>query len=354
MKPIRTPEDHQEILDEIASLMGAAPGTPEAERLEVLAILASEYERRELAPEADPVDVLGVAMRGKGLSQAELADVLGSRARASEVLSRRRGLSAEMIDRLARAWAIPRRLLAGPPRVVAPAARGRTLHTIAVIFVAGLSLLVAAGATPFVLYGRDLPDIAPLVAQGRQAGNVAGLPPHVVQAFIAAQDRHFLSHDGTDNAALVRASGAVVTSGGMHMEGGSTLTQQLLKNTVLAGEGRTVRRKVREILLSHRLEAALSKDQILRLYLDRVYFGEGAWGLDAAAHRYFGRTPAQLSVGQAAYLAAVVNAPGTLRLDRPDGRPRALAARDQVVARMTRVGFITPALASAAARERLW
>jgi penicillin-binding protein 1A len=218
----------------------------------------------------------------------------------------------------------------------------------------GLSLLGAAGAAPFALYGRDLPDIAPLVAQGRQAGTVASLPPHVVQAFIAAQDRHFLAHSGTDVTALARASNAIVTSGGAHMEGGSTLTQQLLKNTILAGEGRTLRRKVQEILLSHRLEAALSKDQILRLYLDRVYFGGGAWGLDAAAHHYFGRAPAQLSVGQAAYLAAVVDAPGALAVDRPEDRPRALAARYEVVARMARAGFVTPALARAAAQERLW
>src|SRR4051794_27759234 len=114
MKPIRNDEDHRQMLEEIAGLMGAAPGTPEAERLEVLAVLVSEYERRALEPEADPVDLLGVAMRGKGLGQPDLADVLGSRARASEVLSRRRGLSAEMVERVARAWSIPRRLLAGP------------------------------------------------------------------------------------------------------------------------------------------------------------------------------------------------------------------------------------------------
>jgi penicillin-binding protein 1A len=353
MKPIRTPEDHRGVLEEIASLMGAAPGTPEAERLEVLAVLASDYERREMEAEADPVDVLGVAMRGKGLGQAELSEVLGSRARASEILSRRRGLSAEMIERIARAWAIPRRLLAGPVRAAATP-RGRGLRTTMTVFLVGTSLVAAAGLTPFALYGRDLPDIAPLVAEGRQAGDVASLPPHVVQAFIAAEDKNFLSHAGTDPAALARATGVTLARGGAHSEGGATLTQQLVKNTLLAGEGRSVRRKVREILLSHRLESALSKDQILRLYLDHVYFGGGAYGLDAAAHFYFGRPAARLSVGQAAYLAALVDAPNDRRFDRPANRPRALAARDTVVVRMARAGFVTPALAQAAERERLW
>ena len=80
MKPIRTPEDHSALLAEIAALMDAKPGTPEADRLEILAVLASEYERRELPPESDPVDLLALVMRGKGLSQAELSEVLGSRA----------------------------------------------------------------------------------------------------------------------------------------------------------------------------------------------------------------------------------------------------------------------------------
>jgi penicillin-binding protein 1A len=352
MKPIRTPEDHRSVLDEIASLMAAAPGTPEAERLEVLAVLASEYERRALPPEADPVDVLGIAMRGRGLSQAELADVLGSRARASEVLSRRRGLSAEMIERLARAWAIPRRLLAGPPRVGPSAPRGRGLRTTASLFVAGVSLLAAAGLTPFALYGRDLPDVAPLVAEGQHAGSA--LPAYVAQAFIAGEDRRFLSHAGTDPAAIVRAAGVTIARCGAHPEGGATLTQQLLKNTLLAGETRSVRRKVREILLSHRLEQALGKDQILNLYLSHVYFGGGLYGADAASRHYFGRTPAQLSLGQAAYLAALVDAPNDRRFDLPANRPRALAARDAVVARMARAGFVTPAIAHAADRERLW
>src|SRR4051812_15729264 len=182
MKPIRTPEDHRRLLDEIAALMGAEADTPEADRLEVLAVLASEYEKRELPAESDPVDLLNVVMRGKGLSQAALSDVLGSRARASEVLSRRRNLSAEMIERLSRAWSIPRRLLAAP----FPIARRRPSGTLLSILI-GTVALVAAAASPFVIYGRDLPDVAPLVRDAN-ATDLTKLPPHVVQAFIAGQD----------------------------------------------------------------------------------------------------------------------------------------------------------------------
>ena len=353
MKPIRTPQDHAQVLEEIASLMGAAPGTADAERLEILAVLASEYERRTVASDADPVDVLGVAMRGKGLSQTDLAELLGSRARASEVLSRRRGLSAEMVERLSGAWSIPRRLLVGPTRT-GSRTRGRGVRTTANVILVAAALLGTAAAAPFALYGRDLPDVAPLVAEAQRDGDVAPLPPHVIQAFLAAQDRRFLAHAGYDPAAIVRAAGIDIVRAGAHPQGGATLTQQLLKNTLLAGEGRSVRRKVREILLSRRLEAALGKDQILRLYLRHVYFGGGAYGLDAAAHHYFGRGPAALSVGQAAYLAAVVDAPAALRIDRAANRPRALAARDAVVGRMAQAGFVTPVMARAATVERLW
>jgi penicillin-binding protein 1A len=349
MKPIRTPEDHRELLDEIASLMGAEPGTAEADRLEILAVLASEYEKRALPAESDPVDLLNVVMRGKGLSQAELSEVLGSRARASEVLSRRRNLSAEMIERLSRAWSIPKRLLAAP----FPLARRRPSGTLISILVGGFALLASAAAAPFVVYGRNLPDVAPLV-RDPAATDVTRLPPHVVQAFIAGEDKAFLSHGGYDAGAIVRASSHNIAGGWAHPQGGSTLTQQLLKNTLLAGEPRSLRRKVREVLLSREIEDELSKDRILGLYLSHVYFGAGSYGIAAASRHYFGRAPDQLSVGQAAYLAALVDAPDARRFDRPANRERSVIARNEVLGRMARVGFVTPATARAAAQERLW
>jgi penicillin-binding protein 1A len=353
MRPIRTPEDHQVLLDEIAALIGAAPGTPEADRLEVLAVLASEYERRNVveAEAADPVELLSLTMRGKGLGQADLSEVLGSRARASEILSRRRSLSAEMVERLSRAWSIPKRLLSGPARAEA---RPRRLGKAASIAALVVSVGAAGAAAPFLWYGRDLPDVAPLVAEAQAGAPVASLPPHLVQAFIAGEDQRFLGHDGYDPAAIARAAGQDLVGAGDHPAGGATLTQQLVKVSLLRREPRSIRRKVREILLARRIEQRLSKDQILGLYLAHVYFGGGAWGIDAAAHRYFGRSPAELSLAQSAYLASLVDAPNDLRFDKPGNAARALAARDRTLARMTRAGFLTPATAKAAELERLW
>lgn len=352
MKPIRTADDHQAILDEIERLMGAASGTPEADRLEILAVLVAEYERRTVVEEQapDPIEVLGIVMRGKGLSQAALSDVIGSRARASELLSRRRSLSSEMIERISRAWSIPRRLLSGQ---AANAVRPKRLKNAASLAVIGLSLVGTGLASPFILYGRDLPDVAPLVAEANSGRTIGDLPPHVAQAFIAMQDRDFLSHKGYDGSAMVRAAGQTIIDV-RNPTGGATLTQQLLKNSLLKGEPRSVRRKVREVLLARRLERSLSKDQILGLYLARTYFGGDTFGIDSAARRYFDRSAGQLSVSQAAYLASLVNAPNDLRFDREANRGRALAARDVALGRMAQAGFLTPALRESAARERIW
>lgn len=353
MKPIRNEQDLQTILIEIEGLMGAAPGTPEADRLEILAVLVSEFERRSLLAdeEPDPVEVLGIVMRGKGLSQAALSEVIGSRARASEVLSGKRSLSAEMIERISRAWAVPRRLLSGPAH---KAVRPQKLENAARVALIAVSVGGAALASPFLLYGRDLPDVAPLVAEANSGTRISELPPHVAQAFIAMQDRNFLSHSGYDGGALLRATANTVAEGGQTPSGGSGLTEQLLKISLLKDEGRTVRRRVREILLARRLEQSLDKDQILGLYLTHAYFGADTFGIEAAAERYFGRKASELSVGQAAYLASLVNAPNTLRVDREINRARALAARNEALGRMAKAGFLTPALRQSAARERIW
>lgn len=351
MKPIRTAEDHQAVLDEIASLMGAGPGSPEADRLEVLGVLVSEYERRSIPDEQpDPVEVLGIVMRGKGLNQAGLADVIGSRARASEVLARKRALSAEMIERVSRAWSVPRRLLSGAS---SPAVRAKRLGRSASVALIGLSLVGAAAASPFLVYGQDLPDIQPLIAQANSGAAPAALPAHVTQAFIAMQDKDFLRHEGYDVEAIVRASGHMIADA-RNPSGAATLTQQLVKNSLLKDEQRSVRRKVREVLLARRLERSLAKDQILGLYFAHTYFGGDAIGIDAAARRYFGRDASALTVAQSAYLASLVNAPNDLRVDRAANRARALAARQMALARMERAGFLTPDSRRSAERERIW
>lgn len=126
IRPIRTDKDHRAALAEIERLWGAAEGTPDGDKLDILAVLVETYEERRWPLKSrrrfDPVDVLRYAIEEMGYTQAELAEVLGSRSRASEVLARRRPLTLEMIQRISAAWRIPADLLVRPYRVAAKAA----------------------------------------------------------------------------------------------------------------------------------------------------------------------------------------------------------------------------------------
>lgn len=175
------------------------------------------------------------------------------------------------------------------------------------------------------------------------------LPPYVPQAFLAIEDQRFYDHGGVDEWAMLRAA-AVNIAAGETVQGGSTITQQLVKNLFLTPK-RTVQRKLQEIALSARVERRLSKDEILELYLNRVYLGEQAYGVDAAARRYFGRAATALSPAQAAMLAALPKAPSsyapTANFDRAKQRQRV------VLQSMVQAGFLTTAQAQEAAREAI-
>ena len=133
------------------------------------------------------------------------------------------------------------------------------------------------------------------------------LPNFVPAAFLAIEDQRFYRHDGVDEQALARATMVNITSGST-VQGGSTITQQLVKNLFLTPD-RTLRRKLQEIILARRVERKLKKDEILELYLNRVYLGEQAFGVDAAARRYFGKPATQLKLEEAAMLAGLPKAP---------------------------------------------
>ena len=130
------------------------------------------------------------------------------------------------------------------------------------------------------------------------------LPPYLPKAFIAIEDRRFYSHFGVDPIGLARAVAANVLRRGV-AQGGSTITQQLAKNLFLTQE-RTFWRKLQEVVLALWLERKFSKNEILELYLNRVYFGAGAYGVDAAAQRYFGKRARQVTLAEAAMLAGLV------------------------------------------------
>ena len=139
---------------------------------------------------------------------------------------------------------------------------------------------------------------------------IARLDPLIPAAFIAIEDRRFRSHWGVDPRAIGRAMVTNVRAGGVR-QGGSTLTQQLAKTSFLSSD-RSMKRKAQEMIIAFWLEAWLTKDDILSRYLSSVYFGDGVYGLRAAARHYFDREPERLSLGQAAMLAGMVQAPSRL------------------------------------------
>jgi penicillin-binding protein 1A len=228
-----------------------------------------------------------------------------------------------------------------------------------------LALLAAWGAIfGAVFLSRflsELPDVRGLVPsgpardvtllddQGRliarrgltQSGavSIAALPPYVPNAFIAIEDRRFRDHLGIDPVGLTRAAFDDMMAGHV-VEGGSTLTQQLAKNLFL-DSNRTFKRKLQEATLALYLESRYSKDQILTLYLNRVYFGAGVYGIEAAAERFFGKSASQLTLPEAAMLAGSVKAPARFN---PLTDPDASEARARLVLQaMKDASFISDA-----------
>jgi len=172
---------------------------------------------------------------------------------------------------------------------------------------------------------------------GGAAVRLSELPPYLPHAFVAIEDRRFYSHFGVDPVGIVRAVFSDVV---LHrsIQGGSTLTQQLAKNLFLTQE-RTLSRKIQEAILAVWLEHKYSKTQILELYLNRVYFGSGAFGVEAAAHKYFNVEARNVTVQQAAMLAGLMKAPTKLAPNRNIDAARDRAA--QVIQAMREENYIT-------------
>lgn len=191
------------------------------------------------------------------------------------------------------------------------------------------------------------PNIAILGSDGSLLANrgetggrevmIAELPPYLPKAFVAIEDRRFYSHFGIDPIGIARAIlRNLARDGGL--QGGSTITQQLAKNVFLTHE-RTASRKIQEAILAIWLEQNFAKEQILELYLNRVYFGAGAYGVEAAAQKYFNKSARTVTLAEAAMLAGLVQSPTRLAPNRnPDG---AKARAELVLAAMQREGFVT-------------
>jgi membrane carboxypeptidase/penicillin-binding protein len=163
------------------------------------------------------------------------------------------------------------------------------------------------------------------------------IPKSVQQAFVAAEDKRFYEHKGIDERGVIRAFMSNLTNPG-RPAGGSTVTQQVVKN-LLVGDDVTYERKMREMIVAARVERILSKDEILELYLNAIYFGRSSWGIEMAARSYFGKPAKELSLAEGALLAGLVKGPNVYNPDRsPD---RALDRVAYVLSRMEEDKFVT-------------
>lgn len=177
--------------------------------------------------------------------------------------------------------------------------------------------------------------------------SVEALPEHLVKAALATEDRRFYEHWGIDPAGLVRALVVNARASGV-VQGGSTITQQLAKNLFLSNE-RSLERKIKEAFLAFWLEARLPKQEILRLYLDRAYLGNGVFGVQAAAEHYFGKDVKELSLAEAAMIAGLFKAPS--KYSPGVNLPAARARAADVLSNMVEAGFLTAGQIAAALRN---
>jgi penicillin-binding protein 1A len=206
------------------------------------------------------------------------------------------------------------------------------------------SLVVPKRPPTITILGLDGKTFATRGDMGGAAIPLKALPPYLPQAFVAIEDRRFYHHFGLDPIGLVRAIAVNIAARSVR-EGGSTLTQQLAKNLFLTQE-KTISRKIDELIISLALESEYSKNQILELYLNRVYFGSGAYGVEAAAQRYFGKSARVVTLSEAAMLAGLVKAPSRLA---PTRNPALARDRAEVVLKaMVDAGFVSEAMARTA------
>lgn len=174
---------------------------------------------------------------------------------------------------------------------------------------------------------------------------IDALPKHVLQPFLAIEDARFFEHQGIDFIGVLRAIVENIAAG-KTVQGASTITQQLVKNVYLSPE-QTIKRKIQEMVLAWQIDSKYSKKEILEVYLNRIYFGQNSYGIDAASWHYFSKKPQDLSLSEAAMLAGLPKAPGKLSLDLT-AKP-AIDRRALVLQRMVEAGFIDQNTAHSAA-----
>ncbi|WP_424767158.1 transglycosylase domain-containing protein [Paenibacillus sp. sgz302251] len=173
--------------------------------------------------------------------------------------------------------------------------------------VAQLSMPLPAAT---ILYDREGKEATRISFNKIEGIGYKDIPQHMIDAVVAVEDKRFFEHDGMDLRAISRALVTNVTAGGT-VQGGSTITQQLAKNVFLSHE-RTISRKWDEVLLAKKIEESYSKQEIMEMYLNQIYYGEGAWGIKRAAYTYFGKQASELTIAEAALLAGIIKAPSAM------------------------------------------
>ncbi len=206
------------------------------------------------------------------------------------------------------------------------------------------------GSESSIIYDREGNAVSRLFAEeNRTPVSLHDLPPYLPEAFIAIEDNRFYDHYGVDLEAIGRAVIANIR-GGIGAEGGSTITQQLVKNSFLTQE-KTFKRKIQEAILALQVEHRYSKDEILEFYLNRIYFGNGVYGVQTAAQHYFGKNAKDLTLAESALLAGIVRSPNNYNpVQDPE---RAKNRQELVLSQMVQYGKITKAEAEEAKQEEL-
>ncbi|MFZ5649485.1 MAG: transglycosylase domain-containing protein [Bacillota bacterium] len=205
-----------------------------------------------------------------------------------------------------------------------------------------------------LIYDKDKKLMAKVGVENRVPVSVNDVPEFVQQAFLAAEDHRFYQHRGIDFIGIARAIFRDITGGGKH-QGASTITQQLVKLSFLTPE-KTFKRKIQEIILAVQVEHYYSKKEILEMYLNKIYFGQGAYGIQAAAQTYFKKDAKNLSLAEATLLAGLPKSPNyydpLAPKDTPEGQPHQGKLRQELILDlMVQYGFISQSMANEAEKE---
>ncbi|MGD6844267.1 transglycosylase domain-containing protein [Bacillus infantis] len=202
---------------------------------------------------------------------------------------------------------------------------------------ADISNLEDGMSQPTVIYDYSGEEASKISASKNEGLRADQMPDSLKNAVVAIEDKRFYEHSGIDYKGIMRALFTNIKAGGV-VEGGSTITQQLTKNALLTHE-KTYKRKMEEFFLAREIDKKYSKEEILQMYLNQIYFGEGAWGVKNAALKYFGKDAEDLTISESAILAGIIKAPSALN---PIGHPKeAVERRDTVLLQMKEQNYIS-------------